>query len=131
MTKNLKLFSLFCAIWPLPFFVVLHWALFNQDKRGIFIFLAWIILGVGFSIAGHKLGKADDQSKTRHSLVVGYIAVATVIPTIETVLWLLLWQKHQATKAAIYGTTLILTLLTLALLSKNTVKGIPKSKLFQ
>jgi hypothetical protein len=131
MTRNLKLFTIFSIVWPLPFLLVLHWALYDLDKRGPVLFVSSIILGIGFSIAGKQLGKRDDQSKVRYNLAARYILVSSLIPTLEVILLIIGWQKDQSWRLYPAIASILFTFLIIYLFSRNSIKGMRKGKLFQ
>jgi MFS family permease len=131
MTRNLKLFALFSVVWSIPFFMVLHWMLFNPESRGPIMLLASPIYGIGFSVAGHHLGKRDDQSKVRYGLGIRYGLTSTIASILVAGVWIVGWRHNHSWELLVYGIILVLGLGVAYILSKNSIKSIPKQKLFK
>lgn len=131
MTRNLKLFALFSALWSVPFFMVLHWMLFNPEVRGPIMLLAAPLYGIGFSVAGHHLGKRDDQSKVRYGLRTRYGLTSTIVSILAGGVWIVGWRHDHWWELVVYGLILVVGLIITYIISKNSIKSIPKGQLFK
>ncbi len=131
MTGNLKLFALFSFLWSIPYFMVLNWMLYNSDKRRIVMLPTYLVFGIGFSIAGHQLGKREDQSKVRYSLGLRYVLVAVMTSAIVGGVWVAFWQRNHFWWLISYVANVIVFLGFLYIFLRRGIKGIPKDKLFK
>ncbi len=131
MTANLKKFTIFSAVWSLLFYIALNWGVNNQARYGALILLFSLIYGIGFSIAGKRLGKADDDSRVRYNLGAAYGAVATLIPSSFGAIWVLLFQREDLWQIIFYLLPMLIVFIIGIYQYKRTIKGMKKEKLFQ
>ena len=123
MTKNLKIFTLFSFLWSIPYFMVLNWMLYDSNKRGIVMLPTYLVFGAGFSIAGQKLGKRDDQRKVRYSIWVRYVTVAVISSAIVGGIWVAIWQRNRAWWLLSYVVNVAAFLVVIYIYSRRSIKG--------
>ncbi len=131
MTRNLKLFAIFSFLWSIPYFVFLNWTLYSPDKRGVLMLPIYFIFGAGFSIAGHRLGKREDQHKVRYSFGIRYATTAVIVSTLVGVAWVAFWQPHHIWWLVSYIANVVVFLIIVYVYSRQSIKGIPKKELFK
>jgi hypothetical protein len=130
MTRNLKIFALFSFLWSLPFFAFLNWVLENSDRRGPLMLLASLVFGIGFSIAGKRLGHSDHEVVS-YPKGLRYGLVAGVIPSVVGGIWVIGWHKDHLSYLVSYIVSIFIGLVIYYAIARRTIKGMPKRKLFQ
>jgi hypothetical protein len=131
MTKNLKLFSLFCLLWSTLFYSILQWVSLNQDARVIPEIVATIVYTIGFGVVGTYLGKGDSIRDVRFALSVWYGVIAVLIPVAVGAIWLVGWQAGDRVTPFVFAFFTVLALSTGYLLSRNKIKDMSKEELFR
>lgn len=131
LTKNLKLYLLFCIVWSLLFFTALNYALLMPEQRWPLVVISALVYGVGFWIVGYMLGKRDDQSKVRYGLEDAYSATSNISSAIIGGLWILFFKLESAWALVIY----FLIIVTVAFIGyskyRKSIKGMKNKELFQ
>lgn len=131
MTNLLKVYAVFCVLWSIAFFSLLHWALFDQESRWPFIVAGAIIYGIGFGMMGAFIGRFDDERKSRHGLEKVYTLTGNSISFLVGGLWILIFRGQHWWELLI--ATLCLAISTALILASfhGRIKGIKKDQLFK
>ena len=131
MTSNLKWYMVFSALWSLPFFAVLHWALFDQQNRWQYILVAALAYGIGFAIVGALLGRHDSQAKTRYNLSLLYGLTSNSISFFIGALWILLFRGSHWWELIAAGMFMVVSVCLQLLANRGRIKGMNKGELFK
>jgi hypothetical protein len=131
MTRNLKLYALFCVLWSVPFFMVLHWMLFNPETRGPIMLLAGPIYGIGFGLAGAWLGSRDSQRAVRYSLGSRYGMTSSVISALAGTIWMVCWRREYLWTIPIYIAITAAFTWYFMVRDRKNIKGTAKERIFE
>src|SRR5579862_1873859 len=103
MTKNLKLFTLFCLVWSVPFYAFLQTITVSQDGNLLILAVACILYAIGFAITSTYLGNRDSARDARFALPVRYGVTATLSSMLMGGIWLAGWQSGDKISPYIYA----------------------------
>lgn len=131
MTKNLKWYSVFGAMWSLAFFTALNWGLVDPRYRWPYIIAASITYGLGYALMGYLLGRSDDQGAVRYDLRRAYSAVSNVASAVIGTLWIIFFQPSGLVGVPIYLTAIAVLWTVGAMQARRSIKGMSAEELFQ
>lgn len=131
LSANLKRAYIFGIFWSVLFFGVLHWCLFQPDRRWPIILVAAITYGFGYGVAGYMWGKGDDQSKVRYHLGYWYALSGTLTSTLVGGIWVLFFKRDDWEGLVGVLSILFIQIILFKLVGRSTIKGIPKQELFK
>ncbi len=115
----------------LPFFSVLHWALFDSEQRWPYLVAAGPIYGLGFGIMGALLGRFDSQAKSRHSLSLLYSLTSTSISFLIGAGWLVIFRGQHWWEVAIAAAFTLISIALMWFCNRGRIKGMSKQELFR
>lgn len=131
LSANLKRAYIFGIFWSVLFFSVLHWCLYQPDQRWPIIVASAITYGTGYSVTGYLFGKRDDQSKVRYSLDYWYSLSGTLTSTLVGGAWVLIFKRDGWGGLVVIVAIILIQITLLRLLTRSTIKGMPRQELFK
>ena len=131
MTRNLKIYTLFCILWSLLFFTGLNWGTALPEERGLFIGVFALTYGLGFALLGYLLGKNDDDSKVRYGLSQAYSATSNFTSAIIGGVWVVFFKREDLWSLVLYSVGIAVLLAIGVYNYKKSIKGMKNKDLFQ
>jgi cobalamin synthase len=130
LTKNVKIFAAIGVINTAVFFPVLEWLL-NRSSQHDWVWLAAVVYGVVWFMAGMLLGRSDNARDYRGNLGLVYHSISTLIVLLGAVPVAIFFENFNIMDTIWVMVAMGSSLLIHWLATRNSPKGIDKKEAFK
>jgi hypothetical protein len=131
MTKNLKIFLAFCAVWAATFFAVLLTGLHSHQATSNEYLSLFVVFVVVQSSVQRFLSGRDAPRTSRLNLAAWSASISAASSLVVTCGWIMAWHDNLGLALVAGAASVALVCLTAASMSKGRIKGARKEDLFQ